>query len=138
MRRLRDIQLHPYGPSWGGRIADDEEPTPVGSTLPAATEANVQWARAYWPEADPSEFEFGGGRRGMGARHRETGVEYTIQTGMPIHELASGISTFVVRDGKLVLLQDRPDRLLHQGPPVTVTSRVVEYASPPEDGMVIY
>jgi hypothetical protein len=109
MRRLRDLDIHPYTSTYGARIAADAEPEPVGSILPAATDQLRAWAAAYWPEADPDEFEW----EGMTARNRESGVVYEIRVGMPVvGEIASGVGVFCVRDGRIVLLADKPDRLL--------------------------
>jgi hypothetical protein len=113
MRRphLVDIVLNPNAPSYGARIANDEEQTAAPSTLPAATEHLIAWAGSYWEEADPDEFEWNLGRRGMQARHIETGVMYRLRLGMPMGgEYQSGVSKFCIRDGRLILLADKPDR----------------------------
>jgi hypothetical protein len=139
MRRLKNV-LVGSGGSFGGEIASDAEPEPVGSILPPADPMLVEWAAGYWPQIDENEIDWTPrGRRGMSVRHRETGVEYTIETGMPVHPLASGISGFCTRGGRLVLLQDRPDRLLAKGPDATVTSREIpQWTKPPLEGTAIF
>jgi hypothetical protein len=137
MKRFRDVVPHPYNGSWGGRIDADEEPQPLGSTLPAATDQLVGWAAGFWPQADPSEFEWDG----MKAHHRESGVTYKINMGLPLNgELASGVSVFCVRGDRLILLRDRPDRPTAYEYHGTFGSRKIEYASaaPPEEGERIY
>lgn len=130
MRRLRDLKRYPDG-SFGAKIAPDAEPEPVGSILPAADPQFVEWASGFWPQADESEFEWGLPK--MRVRHRETGVMYAIRPGLPFGgELASGISVFIVRDGRLILLADKSDRPLHQTAPATVSARRVEYVAPEE------
>ena len=135
MSRLKDVFAHPYAPAWGGRIARDEEPQPAGSLLPAATEQLLSWAASYWVQADPAEFEWAHAK--MRVLHKQSGVVYKIRIGMPFGgEHASGVSMFCVRDGKLVLLQDKPDRIstVVHGTFDQVARKVEHVAGPPEEG----
>jgi hypothetical protein len=135
MRRLRDLQNHPYLPSFGARIASDEEPQPVGSTLPPATEEFLSWASAHWPRVSADDYEWDGRR----ATHRETGTVYKVRDGLPVGgEYASGVSAFCVRDGRLVLLRDRPDRETSYvaAPFQYEATKLGDYVPPLEDAVI--
>jgi hypothetical protein len=138
VKRLRDVITNHNG-TWSGRVADVEAPSPVGSTLPAASDQFISWASSYWPEVSPDEFEW----QGLTARHRETGQVYRIRTGLPMGgEHESGIALFAVVDGRLALLADREDKptsVVMHGEFDRIAKRV-EYTSTTTeglDGMVI-
>jgi hypothetical protein len=136
MRQLKEIALHPYAPAYGAQVAPDAEGAPGPSVLPAATRQFVAWASAYWQEVSPDDFEFDG----MKARHLETGTVYRIRVGMPIGgEAESGISVFCIRDGRLVLLADKPDRVANEVVHGTFddVARKVTYVGPPAEGQVV-
>jgi hypothetical protein len=101
MGTLRDIFVH--SGAYGARVADE---TPTGSAagpLRAADDQTVGWALAFWPQADPDDFEWGLGH--MKVRHKESGEIFRIRIGHPVGgELASDVQTFCIRDRRLVLL----------------------------------
>ena len=136
MRRLTGIQLGSGG-SFGAEVASDETPAPVGSTLPPADPQTISWAASFWPEVNPDEINWEPfGRRNMSVRHKQTGVEYRIETGLPVGgEFASGVSCFCIRDGRICLLADRPDKVQYvvHG---HVTSREITLGRPPAEGQI--
>jgi len=132
--KFKEVTTINGGLSWGARIAGPDDEPLVDSPLPAATRELIDWASGFWPQANPDDFEWGIGRRGMGARHRETGAEYTLRSGLPIGgELASGISTWCLRQGRLCLLADRADRPIFQGVPTALDRPRSGHVGPPAD-----
>lgn len=131
--RLRRVKAHPYAPSYGAQISDEE--TPQRATgLPFADDETLGWARCYWPEADADDFDWDSGR-GRKVIHRATGEVWKIRLGHPVGgELASDVQTFVVRDGRLILLarpgSERPTIVLHG----TWDGRKIEYGGVPREG----
>jgi excisionase family DNA binding protein len=132
---LKNIVQHPYLPAWGAQVAPHAEGAPAPSILPAETAFLLDWAGTHWPQADPGDFEFDG----MNARHLETDTTYQLRVGMPIRgETASGISTLCVRDGRLVLLADKADRVTsHHAADFSYEAGKVSYAGPPLEGQIL-
>jgi hypothetical protein len=97
MRTLRGIKTHPYAPSYGAQIADDEQKEGVASPLRPADDETLDWARSFWPEAPAEAFEWDrGGRKVL---HLESGETLKIRFGHPRGgELESDIACFVSED----------------------------------------
>jgi hypothetical protein len=111
--------------------------------LPLADPALVARCSQYWPETDPDAWEWGLGKRGMFARHRETGQQLRIQLEIPLDggELASGVRCWCVRDSRLILLEEpgaaRPTRSVYLGSYEPEGRRLEHTAPPPVEGMEI-
>ena len=136
MRTLRGIQQHPNAPAYGAEIADDEQKEGVVSPLRPADDETQDWARSFWPEAPADAFQWDrGGRKVL---HLESGETLKIRFGHPRGgELESDIVTFVVRDGRIILLGkpggERP-RTVYNG--FYYGRKVEHYAGPPAEGTI--
>jgi hypothetical protein len=110
--RLADVEEHPYvGATYGGRLVDDrDEAQPQGTMLFPADRALVDWASYHWPEADPADYEWDLGRRGLEVRHRDSDTMFRISLGHPYPgtEKQSDVRLWCVRDGRLILLSQPP------------------------------
>ena len=136
MRTLRNVKVHQHAGAWGAQIADDEQTEGVVSPLrPADDDETLSWARSFWPESAEDAFEWDQGGRKV--RDRATGEILKIRFGHPRGgELESDIATFVIRDGRIILLGrpggERPRTVVHG----TYYGRKVEYAGPPREGAI--
>jgi hypothetical protein len=137
MRTLRNIVPNANGVSYGARIVDDKQEERDYSPLRHADEQNLQWAANYWPQSTEDDFDWELGR--MQVRRRADGEILKIRLGVPMEELASDIVTFVVRDGRIVLLGKPGAETVRTGYWGTLTSRKIrgdDQWSPPEEGQI--
>ena len=135
MKSLRNVRLHQYGGAWGAEVADEQKEEGGASPLRPADDETLDWARSFWTETAEDAYEWDQGGRKV--RDKATGEILKIRFGHPRGgELESDIVTFVVRDGRIVLLGrvggERP-RTVYNG---FYYGRKVEYAGPPSEGAV--
>ena len=135
MKSLRNVRLHQYGGAWGAEVADEQKEEGGAGPLRRVDDETLDWARSFWSESDEADSH---GIKAAGRFvHIESGEIIKIRFGEPRGgELESDIVTYVIRDGRIILLGrpggERPRTIL----PRHLYGKRVEYAGPPSEGAV--